>query len=95
MQITDAVHEWAEHNEQTARAARRVETMRLRRVKEMLLQLGYDDGTATRRAQVIVWIGSRSDGTPIEWRHQVLKEIVEMVLASAPRGYGSGVPDAN
>jgi AcrR family transcriptional regulator len=100
LEHTDAVREWARTNEDAARAIARVEKMRHRRVTEMLVQSGLDERTASVRAQIVVWVGSRAFGEPTAWRHQVMREMMALVSpmdqeetpASSQRsGSGGGV----
>ena len=91
----DAVREWARTSEDAARAITRVETMRHRRVAEMLVQSGLDEHTASVRAQIVVWVGSRAQGATNAWRFEVLRELMDLVsptdiTLAEPQRSGSG-----
>lgn len=81
----DAIHSWAEVNEEAAQALTRAGKLRQRRIADLLVRCGLDEHTACVRAQMIVWMvqGFRYADEP--WRLEVLKALMDLVSsADAP-----------
>jgi hypothetical protein len=48
--------------------------------------MGLDADTAKLRAQIFVWAGGRSHGADMQWRHDVLKHLVEIISPQETTG---------
>ena len=80
LQGDNAIKAWARTNRLAAQMVPRVEQLRHQRLAKLLQDQGLDRRIAALRAQLFVWVGSRSTGAPIEWRHQVMRELITLFL---------------
>ena len=53
-----------------------------RTARSIITRLGLDRTSARLGAQIIVWVGSRSTGADMRWRHRVLRETLAIVKAA-------------
>ena len=84
LQYDDPIRLWARSNGLAARAIARADKMRVRRVSQILMDIGFDADVAMKRAHVILWTAVHSYAAPMRWRYEVLRDLVDMVAASTP-----------
>ena len=83
LEVDEAIRRWARSNEDAARAIERIDRMRHMRVAQILKGMGLDSDTAARQAQIMVWTAVKSLGAPMAWRHEVLRELVDLLENAA------------